>query len=496
MGVMRFDVHPQGMLEDWPDAFRAYIGGFDGRIFPTRIEVDKDRLICRRNQPDSGKLHIPWPVEGHGTPFISTAQLREREEPYMLPLELARGKIALVRNQHSSWELAGMRIPDEFVSVNHDAMQLFQRAVVTQRDPEQCAELSSKAIARAFDAADLLTRAYTQQRLAVRRQRSLNLPVSIGCELSDSVPTAEHNERFREAFAAAVVPIQWRNIEPAEGEYNWEINDKQVEWCLERKLMMVGGPLLDLSKNGVPPWLEPWGNDILNLQSFVSDFVETAISRYIGHIRHWEVAARANQGGALSINEENRLALVARMLDVARQVDPEIQLTVRVDQPWGDYQARGMHRLSPLQFVDALVRSSVGLADVNLEFAVGYRENGTTGRDLHEFSRLIDRWSCLGIPLNVTLAFPSAPEDRNGQPVDPTHNAWKRPVSTQAQAEWVDEYLPLLMAKDTVIGVHWSTLADQAEQRFPHAGLFSEDGVEKPALDTIVKYRRAYWQSD
>ena len=128
--------------------FRAYIGGFDGRIFATRIEVDKDRLICRRNQPDSGKLHIPWPVEGHGAPFISTAQLREREEPYMLPLELARGKIALVRNQHSSWELAGMRISDEFLAVNHEAMQLFQRAVVTQHDVEQCAELSSQAIAR------------------------------------------------------------------------------------------------------------------------------------------------------------------------------------------------------------------------------------------------------------------------------------------------------------------------------------------------------------
>ena len=110
----------------------------------------------------------------------------------------------------------------------------------------------------AFDAADLLTRAYTQQRLAVRRQRSLNLPVSIGCELSDSLPAQEHNARFREAFAAAVVPVQWRHIEPAEGDYNWELNDKQVEWCQEHKLMMVGGPLMDLSENGVPDWLQPW----------------------------------------------------------------------------------------------------------------------------------------------------------------------------------------------------------------------------------------------
>jgi hypothetical protein len=64
--------------------------------------------------------------------------------------------------------------------------------------------------------------------------------------------------------------------------------------------------------------------------------------------------------------------------------------------------------LSPIQFVDALLRSGVGLSGVNLEFGTGYRPRGAAQRDLLDFSRLIDHWSQLGVPLYVTLAFPSA----------------------------------------------------------------------------------------
>ena len=401
-----------------------------------------------------------------------------------------------MRNQHAVWELAGRQIPDNMYEVSRETMHLFQKAVVSQSDMDHCAELSSRAITKAFDAAEILTQAYVQQRLAVRRQRSLNLPVSIGCELGFRRPRESWDEQFREAFGAAVVPVEWRHIEPKEGKYNWEINDAQVDWCLRNRLMIVGGPLFDLSANGVPEWLQPWAGDVLNLQSFVSDFVETAISRYVGRIRHWEVVARGNTGGALSLNEESRLALAARILEVARKVDEEIQLIVRVDQPWGEYQSRGQHLLSPLQFVDALVRSGVGLSAVNLEIAVGYRPNGTASRDLHDFSRIIDRWSCLGIPLNVTLAFPSAPKPVNGRsPNNVGVDCWKLPFSSEAQAQWIDQFLPLLMAKDTVTGVYWAALSDMPGQRYPHCGLLTSEGEAKPALREIVKYRRTYWQS-
>ena len=92
MGVMRFRVSPPGFLDGWPEAEQAYISGFDGRVFPTRVEREGDELVCRRPSSDSGRLHVAWPVAGFGRTLVSTSSLREQDTVYLLALELARGK--------------------------------------------------------------------------------------------------------------------------------------------------------------------------------------------------------------------------------------------------------------------------------------------------------------------------------------------------------------------------------------------------------------------
>ena len=498
MGAMRFLIHPPELLEGWDAVYRAYVSGADGRVFPTRVEIDGNVMACRRNNSESGKLHVSWPIEGFGQPVVNTTSLPEREEPYVLAVELARGKISQIREQLGVWELAGMTVPEGFLPLHHQAYRLFSESIGIQERPDEASAVARQALVLACQAAEALSLAYTKQRLNVRRQHSLQLPASLGCNLGHAVPDSGWSEAFGNAFNAAAVPIEWRIIEPVEGEYDWEMNDAQVDWCQQHKLLMYGGPLLDLSPQGLPNWLWQWEQDFQNLQSFVCDFVETAISRYVGKIRNWEISARVNTGGALALNEDNRLTLVARTLEVARQVDEKIQLMICIDQPWGDYQARGQHRLSPLQFVDALVRSGIGLSGVNLEIGVGYRPRGSASRGLLDFSQLIDQWSNLGIPLHVTLAFPSAsgadPQSKSDLEVDVGH--WKHDWSESAQADWIDLYLPLLMAKESVVGIYWAHFTDQKPHDFPHAGLLRADGAAKPILERFLKYRRTYWQPD
>ncbi len=188
--------------------------------------------------------------------------------------------------------------------------------------------------------------------------------------------------------------------------------------------------------------------------------------------------------------------LAARAVEVARQVDDELQLSIRVDQPWGEYQAEGGYRLSPLQFVDALVRSGVGLTGVTLEFAVGYDPGGSASRDRLELLRLIDLWSSLGLALSVSLAFPSQAR-RSGDPeaaADVSEPQWKMPWSEPAQAAWLAETLSLLMAKPSVVGIEWSRFSDAVPHRFPNAGLLRPDGSAKPALERLTRFRQSYWQ--
>lgn len=496
MGVMRFLVHPADILNDWPEVHQAYLSGMDGTIWATRIEIDGPHVLCRRANPDSGKLHVAWPVEGFGRPVLTTSSLPERPGSYLLVLELARGKIVQVRNQLAAWEGAGMVIPGDFLELHRAAHHLFAQAAASQDTIPQSAGFAQQSLEKACAAADALTRSYTRQRLETRQRQYPQLPTALACELGDQPPEDDWAATFLPAFNAAAVPVQWRFIEPEEGEYHWEPYDAQVEWCLANDLVLRGGPLLDLSPNGLPRWLWHWENDYWNLESFVCDFVETAISRYAGKIRVWELAARVNTGGGLALNEEQRLTIVAKTLEIARQVDIKSQFLIRIDQPWGEYQARGQHKLTPIHFSDALLRAGLGLAGINLEIAVGFSPRGTQSRDALDFSRLIDQWAGLGVPLQVTLAFPSAStgDPRLTSDFEVERNSWKLPWSEQAQADWIDLHLPLLLAKPSVVAVFWTHFTDAHAHRFPHAGLLRPDNTRKLALDRIVGLRQEYWK--
>jgi hypothetical protein len=495
MGVMRFVVHPTGLFADWPEVHRAYITGVDQSAWPTRIEVVGNQILCRRQNPDSGKLNIVWPVPGFGRPVLATSSLPEREHSYNLAVELARGKIVQVRNQLAVWQAAGMTIPDEFVPLHRAAHQLLARSVAVEHAPAEAADIAQQAIIKECQAAEVLTRSYVSQRLEVRHRQYPQLPTVFGCSLGDCLLAPAQQQQFLAAFNGAAVPLQWRCIEPEEGDYRWETYDSQVEWGLANQLLLRGGPLVDLSPNGLPKWLSQWEHDYWNLQSFVCDFIETVMSRYLGKIRIWEIAARPNAGGALALTEENRLTLVAKILEVARQVDQEGQFLIRIDQPWGEYQARGQHKLSPVHFADALIRAGMELSAINLEIAVGYSPMGSASRDLIDFSRMIDQWSILGLPLQVTLAFPSAAQHDPNQTTDLEVDArsWKLTASEEAQAQWIEDYVPLLLAKPAVLAVFWNHLSDAQPHRFPHAGLVRPDGTAKTSHASIVRLRELHW---
>ncbi len=491
MGLIRFLVHPAGRMDDWPEVYRGYLSGADGRIFPTRIEVDGTLVVARRSTAESSKFHVACPIPGFGRPVLHTASLPEREQPYHLLVELARGELVQVRNQSANWELAGMKFPAEFGPLMRAAHRAFGKAAGSQDQPELASQHAEDALIITCRAAEVLCQAFTQQALMGRKLRYPQLPASLGCGIA-RVPKADQTDLFAAAFNAVAIPLNWSQIEQVEGDYCWDAVDQALEWAESHRLIASAGPLVDLGPGGLPEWLGQWEHDIFNLQSFVCDFVETAMSRYAGRIRLWDVVARLNTGGALTLNEEARLSLAARVLEVARQVDGEAQLILKIDQPWGEYQARGQHRLSPLQLVDALIRSGVGLAGVNLEIAVGYRPRGTPYRGLLEFSRLIDQWSSLGVPLHLTLASPSAPgnDARALADLETDPDCWPVACTEQTQADWLGKLVPLLMAKPAVANVIWSTFSDEFPHEFPHAGLLDADSRPKAALESLIAFRQ------
>ncbi len=496
MGVMRFLIDAHDRQAMGADYDRAYLGRLEGRIYPTEVSLAGDTLICRRSSSDSARLFLAYALPGLGRPVLSTGSLCERDEPYVLSVELARGRLGLVRDQLASWQLGGMEISDDSIAALAEAQARFRNAACGEVGSAIAAGAKPAALAAACRASDVLVDSYVRQRLTVRRRRSSHLPILLGCSLGGMRPALSGDKAFVSTFTAATAAVEWRRIESSQGDYEWTLQDEQVEFATRNRLVTIGGPLLDFGPQGMPDWLWKWGRDYYALQSFVSDFVETAITRYASRVRSWEIAARANTGGGLGLDEEHRLTLTARAIEIAKQTDDELQVSLRVDQPAGEYQAAGLHRLSPLQFVDALVRSGAGLTGLTLEFAIGYSPGGSGFRDRFEMSRLIDAWAALGLPLTISLAFPSQSKtDPDAEPgIGIGDPQWRGAWSEPAQAGWLAEMLPLLMAKPSVAGIEWCNFSDGVPHRYPHSGLTRPDGSAKPAFERLGRLRETYWQ--
>jgi hypothetical protein len=137
------------------------------------------------------------------------------------------------------------------------------------------------------------------------------------------------------------------------------------------------------------------------------------------------------------------------------------------------------------------VRADLGLSGLGVEITVGYHPGATPHRSPFAYSRLIDTWGLLELPLLVTLTLPSSPEK------DPLANPKIQVLSNDAddvtpatQAAWIERHVPLLLAKAPVQVILWNQLSDASPHVYPHGGVFDAQDKPKPALESLRKIRQ------
>ena len=360
---------------------------------------------------------------------------------------------------------------------------------MAQDNPAACAELAEKVMHTALQAANQLAAAYVEQALAIRRRSEDKLPSFLGANLGAGKLDTYTARHFLASFNAANIPIQWRDVEAVEGNYDWSIPDEQIEWCREHNLRVIAGPLLPFDASSLPDWLALWEGDMDNLLIFFTDYIRTVVERYRGRVDTWLCASQVNTGQVLSLSEEEKMQLAASAIDLVRNGDLETPAVVSFDQPWAEYTSKSEVDFPPLYFADALIRSDLGLSGLMLEINAGYYPGGTMPRNPLEFSRQLDAWSMWGLPVWVSISAPSLCD------ADPmAYHDVKLPAGAwtpQAQQAWVARYVPLMLAKGFVQGVIWNQLHDSRPHKFPYAGLFDLRRQAKPALRNLAALRQA-----
>lgn len=488
MGLIRFSL-AQADRVSAAALNRAYMAGMDEVPWPTRVVATDDGLIVDRPESESGCFYIPWKVEGFCEMTLSTASLMERSRPYLLEVELARGTLNRIRNQLANWEQAGLVIPDPIRKRLSEVTEVFSRAVTSQLDQQQAAKLASEVLAEGLSLTVALGAAYAQQALSMRHASGNKLVTLLGANLGEKpleTPVADH---FTQTFNSAIVPMAWNQLVRDEGEYNWDLTEAQIKWCKANDMKICSGPLVSLDGAKIPDWLVLWEEDLENLTEFIAQHVRSVVQRFRGRLHVWQAVSRVNSNTFLGLSRQDTMRLAIFIVETIREIDPQTPVVISFDQPWGDPKSSQDAEL-PVYLADTLARSNLGLAGVGLEMKIGYHPNGSSFRDVIEFSRQLDRWAMLGIPLLVSLVVPGGEGD------DPHANSESLPHpdvwTVERQEEWVRDYVPILLGKQAVQGIMWDQLYDAHPHALPHGGLIDARAEAKPALGSLTAIRKAH----
>ena len=117
MGLMRLLVHhrdriPRGGLE------HVHICGQDDLPWFARAYFSGNQLVVERNESDSGRVFVPWRIGQAGPLLIGTSTLMERDQPYLLEVELARNLHRECRDGRSTVEFLADRYSANAVRTN------------------------------------------------------------------------------------------------------------------------------------------------------------------------------------------------------------------------------------------------------------------------------------------------------------------------------------------------------------------------------------------
>jgi len=491
MGQMRFRLADRNRIS--PGGLeRIYVAGIEEVPWLTRCSWKGDQLVVERSIDDSGCVYVPWMIDGQGPCLLSTATLMERDKPYVLDVELARGLIQQIRNRLFLWEWLGLVTPENLRADLHAATREFSLAATTQKDLAESCTAANRAISKALHVSEELVAAYAGQALTSRQQQT---PAStlMGVTLGPKLPSVEIRRRLVEACNIIQLPIAWRSVEGSEGKRNWKQTDEQLAWCQKAGLKVAAGPLLQMDNHGIPDWMVLWDGNFDHLMHLVLEHVRAVVSRYAGRVHLWNVASRVNVGKLLSLEEDQRLHLVAHVIETVQRSDPRTPVVVSFDQPWGEYLSTKESDLAPISYADALVRADLGISGFGLEINLGFRPGGSAHRPTFEYGRLLDQWSIWGMPLMVSLSTASSAEydPKARKNIDVELPTMFGPTVGDPQRDWAAAILPLLLARSAVQVVLWNQLEDSEPHELPNAGLFDAQHQPKEILQLMRDLRKS-----
>jgi len=541
----------KGPASAWPQGLAHLFGGGDQPVQGS-IRFDDARLVCEKTITETVGLAVQFTVDAptlaangnaHGSQplgvlALKTCLLPDRDQPYMLSLELARHRIMEFLNRLEDWALFDLPTDNGILQEFELARRTFTAALVAQRhdvpagppsgtngwgfSPE-ADRLARAALAQAIDAGEKLAILNAERQLPRRLSGELytkaqdamaaitqekppsGMPILVPNAPSCVVPgapmigVAVAPDQFTDGLQRAAMtvcefvtmPMRWIDLEPGEGKYDFAPTDRWIEWAVRAaKVPITGGPLVDLRASGIPEWLYIWENDYETLRDLVYEHVNAIVTRYRRTVTRWTVCSGLHVNTNFKLSFEQIMDLTRLCVLAVKKLHPQGKVQVEIAQPWGEYHAEHKRSLPPLMYAEAVAQSGLPVDALGVRLQMGRAAAGQATRDVMAISGMLDQYAMFGKPLAVTaMGVPSSP----GEPFEGrVGGSWRAGWTEAGQAAWLTRVAAMCLAKPYVQSICWQDLSDgSAKSEMPGGGLVAATGVPKAALPALAALRHA-----
>ena len=399
---MKFHVFENGRLVEKFTLCGAYVFGTDGiSVRRTQIGFKKGLIECAKPNLETAGLALLWPIEGFGKILLSTTCLPDRERPYNLNVEITRAKLMQIVDKREDW--AFLQNTKRSAQASKEAQSLFIQAIQNIADAPLASKLADESLKKAMVLAEELAMSQSYSLFASRGKSHGFGRGCLGCRVDPKlVGNPKYVEGLLSLFGSVTIPINWAEMEPKRGMYDFTTTDACVNALAKKKVSISAGPLLCFSKVALPKWLLNSGFDFEKIRETAYQFITAVVARYGAFVRTWNVVSGLNVYNHFGFRFEEILEMTRAANMAVKQGSERALKIIEITNPWGEYYATVSNSIPPLIYMDMVVQSGVSFDGFGLQMRFGRNQAGMHIRDMMQISALVDHFAPISKPLYIT----------------------------------------------------------------------------------------------
>lgn len=496
--MLKFLVFENGQpAEHWP-VRNAYMIGADGSAMRGTMTYRDRMLVCDKREPGAAAIALQTPCGELGELTVQTCLLPDREEPYLLSLELARHRLMMLYKKSEDWGMFDIAADHPVARRFEMARRMFVEALCVRPDNQVKADsLAKDCLALAIDGSEELALAHAEMLLARRRASGAMPRRMFGAGVRVDLTDSRLRNGIQAHFDYIHLPTAWKAMVPNEGDYDLRPLKNWTDWARDHKVPVTAGPLVSFEPGQAPDWFYIWEHDYDTARDLIYEHVEQVVSSFTPGVDHWIAAAGLHVNKHFVVAYDQLMDLTRMTTLLVRKINPRARILIELQQPFGEYYATNQRSIPPLMYTDLLFQAAIQFDGLVLKLVMGQSGPGQYTRDLMQISDLIDQYAPFGKPVTIALAAPSAMVTEEmiaiseaGHRIDPNSGFWRRPWSPLVQAHWLIALLNVALSKPFVDSVIWTDVVDHPDIQLPQSGLITEDLQPKQSLRRMAQFRR------